>query len=392
MTNSRRRRSGFRSTAALAAALAAGLGLVGPATALLPSAGTADCGLRILPSLDASGTHPGGELLDVTNDGVYAGAAQDASGELRAAFWREGVAHQVPVDLVDGFLNDVNEHHQAVGEGYDPVTDSFKGYVYDLDSGAVQWLPGIGGFGASARRINEQGVAVGGGDSRNGTFHPLRWSPPYTSVDRLSKVGGSSRGEGAWAAGINDRGDIVGSTVRGRMTPDKRDYGGLPAKFHFIDLDAIAWTPGPHGLQEAGPYSHSWAVNNAGRAVGFADDDSVQLAVASWWSVADGRLHRMGSPIPGMYDSLALGVSSGGWATGQVRMPEGDDLLPHAFVWTGSGDLLMLPVPGGRWDATTSNAHGVNDLRDEVAGKVDIDGAARPAVWRCASTIGHTAS
>ena len=47
----------------------------------------------------------------------------------------------------------------------------------------------------------------------------------------------------------------------------------------------------------------------------------------------------------------------------------------------------MLPGIGADWADSDSNAHGVDDARDEVAGKLGLDGIARPAVWRCASAI-----
>ena len=232
---------------------------------------------------------------------------------------------------------------------------------------------------ASARRINEHGVAVGDGGAPNGTGHPLRWRPPYTSADRLPKLGGSAWHSGAWAAGNNDRGDIVGSTMRGRLTPDKRDYGGVDARFHLPVTHVVAWAPQPRRLDEAGPMSHAFDVNNAGRAVGFADVDALQRTMAAYWSLDDGRVHVMGSPVPGTDRATAYGVSEGGWAAGATETFISDEeLLFHAFVWTGSGELLMLPGAENAWDETDSIAHGVSDVRDEVTGR-SAAGRRRPA-------------
>ena len=103
------------------------------------------CGVRLLPSLDPTGRAPGGEVLDLTEDGLYIGSAHDSHGDEHAAYWVGGVAHRVPVDLEDGDLLDVNKHHVAVGDGYDAERDRWRGYVVDLDTGDVTWLPGIGG-------------------------------------------------------------------------------------------------------------------------------------------------------------------------------------------------------------------------------------------------------
>ena len=63
-------------------------------------------------------------------------------------------------------------------------------------------------------------------------------------------------------------------------------------------------------------------------------------------------------------------------------------MLKHAFVWTGSGDVRMLPGADAGWEDTWSMAHGVSDVRDEAAGISSTDFNPRPTVWRCASLIG----
>lgn len=356
------------------------------------SAGPGDCGVHLYTTLDPTGVHLGGEILDLTEDGIYVGSAEDSSGADRATYWRGGIAHQVPVELEDGDLLDVTETHLAVGAGFDADLDQWRGYVFDLDTGEVTWLPGIGGAWASARRINEHGVAVGDGGAANGTGHPLRWRPPYTSADRLPKLGGSAWHSGAWAAGNNDHGDIVGSTLRGRLTPDRRDYGGVDARYHLPVTHVVAWDPEPERLDEAGPMSHAFDVNNAGRAVGFADVDALQRTMAAYWSLSDGRVHIMGAPVRGTHTAAAYGVSEGGWAAGGTETYLPDDVIRHAFVWTGSGDLLMLPGAENAWDEIDSIAHGVSDVRDEVTGRSAADGTSRPTVWRCASLIGVVAN
>ena len=36
----------------------------------------------------------------------------------------------------------------------------------------------------------------------------------------------------------------------------------------------------------------------------------------AYWSLDDGRVHVMGSPVPGTDRAIAYGVSEGGWAAG----------------------------------------------------------------------------
>jgi len=359
----------------------------GPANALPP-----DCGVHLLPSLDPTGVHAFGGILDLTEDGVYVGSATDGSGVERAAYWIGEVTHQVPVDLSGGELLDVTEGHLSVGVGYDEENDRVRGYVFDIDTAELTWLPGIGGSYSSARRINEHGVAVGDGISTNGTSHPLRWSPPYETAERLPKLGGTGDGWGAWAAGNNDRGDVVGSIIRGRLTPDKRDYGGVPAQFHAAETHVVAWDPQPDLLGEAGLQSYAFDVNNDRRAVGAADVEALHRVMPVYWSLEDERLHVMGSPVAGTDGGSATGVSEGGWAAGLTETYFDDGfVLKHAFFWTGSGDVRMLPGADAGWEDTWSMAHGVSDVRDEAAGISITDFNPRPTVWRCASLIGVVA-
>lgn len=388
--NTRPGRRTITATAALAFAAATWAAAV--LTAAPASAVPSGCGIDLLPSLDGSGGNSGGEVLAFASDGLAVGASRDASGVLRPTYWLDGVAHGLPVAVEDGGLLDVNDHHVAVGDGYDPATDRYRGYVADLDSGTVTWLPGIGGEWGGARRINESGVAVGDGAAANGFAHPLRWSPPYAKAERMPRVGGAGDGSSAWAAGINNRGDAVGSTIRGRLTPDRRDYGGVDAREHWGDLDPVAWTPRILNLEEAGPGAHAFNVNDDRRAVGYADVDAIQYTVAAYWSLDDARVHRMGDVVEGMQASFALGVSDGGWATGAVEMPNEDFPLWHAFVWTGSGDLLMLPTLDGDWDTVTSITHAVSDAQDAVGGTLWVDDTSVPTIWRCASVIGKAVS
>jgi hypothetical protein len=148
----------------------------------------------------------------------------------------------------------------------------------------------------------------------------------------------------------------------------------------------------PDRLDEAGPQSHAFDVNNARRAVGLADVDALQRTMPAYCSLDDERLHLMGSPVPGTDAGIAFGVSEGGWAAGATETWLPDFTLRHAFLWTGSGELKMLPGLASEWDETHSIAHGVSDVRDEVTGRSSVDGVARPTVWRCASVIGVEAT
>ena len=101
--------------------------------------------MHLYPSLDPTGTHLAGRSSTSPRTASTSAPRSDASGIERATYWIDGVAHRVPVDLEDGDLLDVTENHLAVGDGYDAERDQWRGYVFDIDTGEVAWLPGIGG-------------------------------------------------------------------------------------------------------------------------------------------------------------------------------------------------------------------------------------------------------
>ena len=91
-------------------------------------------------------------------DGVYVGSAADSHGDAaHLPGRRQGPRHpRGPRGRLPSSTS--TSSHVAVGDGYDPALDRWRNYVYDIDSGELTWLPGIGGDYAGARRINDHGV------------------------------------------------------------------------------------------------------------------------------------------------------------------------------------------------------------------------------------------
>jgi probable HAF family extracellular repeat protein len=360
---------------ALASLIAAG-GLVaggGPAAATT-------CGPTVLPTPDGV---TGGGVIWMTDDGRYVGGVGgDENGT--AAWWDGDGVHTVDTGLVGSVLLDVNESGLAVGLGFDEAAGVQRGFLYSLGADHVQLLPNLGGD-IQPRRINEDGV-VSGGAGVGPHSAAAAWFPPYTEVTRLARAALDS-----YAGGVSDTGVFVGDAGREVITPSWRDYGGAEPATHDREPVPLQWrgTAKPTVLERHGPGAVASAVNADGLVVGSADFDEYQETRAAVW--IDGQLRDLGT-LPGAVFATAVGVSDGGWATGEVERynPDTDEGSWHAFVWLGpdSGDLRPLPSLLGDWDAALSLAHGVNDLRDEVAGTAwDADGNPLPTVWRCVAEI-----
>jgi probable HAF family extracellular repeat protein len=126
-------------------------------------------------------------------------------------FWKRGEVHALPTVAgdPDGFVQGLNDRGQAVGS---------SGNCSNIATHAVLWenetaseLPNLGHDGNDAYAINDHGQAVGYVSTADGsTIVPSLWSD---GVRRAVTNLGILPGDGAaFATGINNRGQVVGST------------------------------------------------------------------------------------------------------------------------------------------------------------------------------------
>ena len=202
------------------------------------------------------------------------------------------------------------------------------------------------------------------------------------------RLGGSRGGGGAWAAGNNDQGDIVGSISQGRLTRDKRDYGGVDAREHCRHLDAMAWTRAAKSWRRPGPGRTRSTSTTTGRPWATPTSTPWRPGWPRTGRSTTAGMHPMGEPVPGMSKAGALGGSEGGWATGSIEMPGESEEFPCCTRSSGSGPVTCGCSPRSRasWDTPTAIAHGVDDARDEVDGPVWVGPVRR--MWGCASQLG----
>jgi probable HAF family extracellular repeat protein len=125
--------------------------------------------------------------------------------------WERGEAHALPTlagDL-DGFVQGLNDRGQAVGSTGTCGNLSIHAVLWDDDTAFE--LPGLGRDGNAAYAINNHGQAVGYVSSADGTtiVASLWQNGARGAVTSLGILPGDGA---AFATGINNRGQVVGST------------------------------------------------------------------------------------------------------------------------------------------------------------------------------------
>lgn len=167
------------------AGLAATAVTAAPAQADTGSLATAPCTPYAIPGLP--GGDGGGEVMTITDTGLYVGGAGGADGTPHAVWWTHTgtdlstgwTIHQVP-GIPAG---DNTEVLDANASGVMAVSDADSGqsWVYDSGTGALTPLPALpGGTASEARRINASGEVSGWAQARDGNGYAAVWLPPYT--------------------------------------------------------------------------------------------------------------------------------------------------------------------------------------------------------------------
>lgn len=147
---------------------------------------------------------------------------------------------------------------------------------------------------------------------------------------------------GSWsvAYGVNDDGQVVGSSLMGT------GYSG-----------AFLWQNGSMqnlgSLGGNGP-SGALAINNAGQVVGFSINSTPQMHAFLW----DGGMTDLGALGDGA--SYAYAVNDAGQVAGWAKVGTDPYISEHAFLWNGS----MQDLGTGSW--AQSSARGINNNGDVV--------------------------
>jgi uncharacterized membrane protein len=292
---------------------------------------------------------------------VVVGEARNAEGQSRGFVWTEAEGMR---DLFGSAYEPWNQarHINERGEVAGLSTGS-DGFVYDLGTGQVAWLPALPQHTTSqAIAINVHGMVVGRSgvtlESGQGEWRTVLWIP----------AADGSYGEPLDLAcpamqlysAINREGDFVASECRGPYSPPYLyrsadgfqnpitlgTLGGYFTRATGIDDDgkitgtstlpsgerrAVVWHPADYGAPiDLGAAYSVRGMNNQNRIVGERVVKRKQVAVV--WTVDDaGRLVAVQElPIPrGYSDSSANGINDENWVVGALTA----NSTPTAALW-----------------------------------------------------------
>jgi probable HAF family extracellular repeat protein len=286
----------------------------------------------------------------LNNLGVVVGDASTSSEETHAFVFKPGSGSLTDLGTLGGGFSsasDINNLGLAVGVSKDdPNAVCNRAVVWDTCHGNhVTVLPDLdpsAPFGCSApSAINDAGQIVGTSNQL-----PVLWSNGHV-------ISLGSLGNGGFAVGINDRGDIVGQSTTASF------------QFHaFLWRQGVMTDIGTLG----GDFITVGGINNRGQIAGYGTDASGQFAAFVW---QDGVFHIL--PSFGGYAN-ARAITNGGLLAGEALV--GNDI--HGVFWNQAHQIQDLsPLPG----STFSAGFAVNE-GGLVAGVSSVDIGSHAVVWR----------
>jgi probable HAF family extracellular repeat protein len=236
------------------------------------------------------------------------------------------------IGTIPGGQNSFGEAINIKGEivGYDSdATNADQTFRWTQRTGP-QRLPALQGMASVAYGVNASGEIVG---AYQGQRFAYFWSP-RTGFQDLGGLGGTQ----VVAMGVSASGQVAG-------------YSATTAgPFH-----AFSWTQST-GMQDlgtlpGGTYSVATAINDFGQIVGYADNSQGVTLAVSWRNDTIRVLGKLGGRGKSVF-SMANVINKIGLVVGTSTVVGGG---MHAFLWSASGGMQDLGIPG-----TDSSALGIN--------------------------------
>jgi probable HAF family extracellular repeat protein len=280
---------------------------------------------------------------DINNLGRVVGTRTDPSGVDRAFLWTAegGTTDLGSLGGIVTYAEAINDLDQVVGIS-STASQQAHAFLWTAEGGMVDLTPSHGY--SKAVDINNLGqVVVNIGNSA------FLWT-----VDGGLMSLGTLGGSGSTAAGINELGQVVGSSTTGSN-----------------ESHAFLWTA-TGGMTDLGTMggsgSHAWDINNLGQVVGNGEPSPGASDHAFIWTADEGMMD-LGTIGHGDW-SNAQGINDLGHVVGNS--------IGRAFLWTADGGMMDLGTLGGRWSTAWG---GLNELGHVVGSSETATWVWRPYLW-----------
>jgi surface-anchored protein len=321
--------------------------------------------------------------LDVNNRGQVTGNSRytNANSRLHAFLWEAGVMTDLGflpgVEFSRGYA--LNDAGVVVGESDNDVP---KAFAWTPATGMIN-LGTLGGPSAVAHDINEAGEVVGAA-SNGSASRPYKRLPDGTFIDLGTLLGTTNSNGRAWA--INQAGAVAGVSRNASNTTSQ----------------ATLWLPGQPpmnlgSLLDGQQFSQAYALNDRLEVVGssvrgkVSPTSSTDLIRAFYWREGSMTELPLLTYAPDWIHSEAKDINNCGTIVGYVARFSGSPTSGGAAVlWRGGEvyELNTLIPPGSGW--VLQSAEGIND-RGDIVGYGNFGGNTRAFLLRATSEliVGH---
>src|SRR5437870_11422522 len=227
-----------------------------------------------------------GTAHDISNTGLIVGESEDATHTMHEFVWESGIMR----DLGLGVAFAVNDQGQAAGCGF-PTSSAPPCHAVLWQAGQITDLGTLGGHSGSAYGINDAGQVVGSTLATDGFMHAFLWQ-----AGTMTDLGGLPGYQFSIAWGINDAGQVVGSST------------GADGMTH-----AVLWEAGVvRDLGNLGGRATiASGINDAGQVVGISIPADGPIAGLLWRAGVMTKL-----PTPGNGDGAGSDINGAGQVVG----------------------------------------------------------------------------
>jgi probable HAF family extracellular repeat protein len=299
-----------------------------------------------------------GEGSDINDAGVVAGWYQ-INNTWTAVRWTSPTQSQSLGNL-PGFQSalakGINNAGTIVGYVGTSSFNSSRGFIW-TSTGGMKALQSLGGSGAIAFAINNNGVAVGEASDPNEAIHAVKWSATGVITDINPPGAGASE-----ATAINDAGDITGWAF---------PAGGNGEHAWLWRADGTQQDLGTLG----GPRSFAYGINSSRVVVGWSNQRAPKPDIAFRWTAANGM-----KPITSFGGgSQALGISDRNRVVGLQIINAG---VVGLTTLMGTKTVLpdLAPAKGFPFSGPTA-VNTCGNITGSSVSKSPTNGNSVPVIW-----------